>query len=56
MIVGFPNKLSLVLPRTFRRGDGKKRQERPRVRLGLFTSFSAMMERHADLIVRGLGE
>ena len=57
MIVGLPNKLSrFALPRIIRRAADKKPSTIPRMRLGLFTSFSTMMERHADLIFRGVGE
>ena len=57
MIVGIPNKVNrLVRPRALRRAAPSKPLITPKRRLGLFTSFSTMMERHADLIVRGLGD
>lgn len=56
MIIGFPKRTLLALPRADRRRVQNEKLVAPRPRLGLFAAFATMMERQAELILRGLGE
>ncbi len=56
MIIGLPKRILLTLPRAAKRAVRAEHVVAPKPRFGLFASFNRMMERHADLIVRGLGE
>lgn len=56
MIIGLPKRTLLALPRVAKRVVRKERIAAPRPSLGLLDSFARMMERHADLIVRGMGD
>lgn len=55
MIIGIPKRTLLALPRVVRRSASEPLAHR-KPRLGLFSAFALMMERQAELIVRGLGE
>ena len=55
MIVGIPKRNMFALPRVVRRVASEPLSA-PRPRLGLFSAFALMMERQAELIVRGMGE
>ncbi len=55
MIVGIPKRTLLTLPRVARRVASEPLAA-PRRRVGLFIAFTMMMERQAELIVRGMGE
>lgn len=58
MIVGIPKRTLLALPRVL----GRKARPEPLAaperapRPGLVASFAAMMERQAELVLRGLGD
>ena len=56
MIVGIPKRSLLALPRAVRRVARIEPFVAPRPRLGLFSAFALMMERQAELFIRGLGE
>ena len=56
MTIGLPKRTLLALPRAAQRRVRKEKLVAPRPRLGLFASFATMMERQAELIVRGVGE
>lgn len=62
MIIGFPKRTLLALPRAFKRAGGVEplanaRVERARPeRTSPLGAFNNMMERQAELILRQLGE
>ena len=58
MIVGLPKRTLLALPLAFKRKgkNGPLATPERTKRVGLFASFAMMMERQADLVLRGLGD
>ena len=56
MIVGIPKRSLLVLPRAVKRVVRTEPLVAPKPRFGLFSAFALMMERQAELLIRGFGE